>query len=112
MVSSRVGGGYPTVGVGFEFEVVVAAVLGGTSLVGGQGSIVGTFIGALIVGSLNNGFDLLGIPTFWQTVALGVVLLVAVGLDAILRGRRKPPGGQIQRGTGTMGAIEAGAGTA
>jgi ribose/xylose/arabinose/galactoside ABC-type transport system permease subunit len=111
MVSSRVGGGYPTVGVGFEFEVVVAAVLGGTSLSGGQGTIFGTFVGALIIGSLNNGLDLLGIPTFWQTVALGVVLLLAVGLDTLLRNRRRPPGGQIKVGTGTMAAADAVSGT-
>jgi len=88
IVSSRDGGGYPTVGVGFELKVVVAAVLGGTSLFGGQGSPLGTFLGALIVGSLNNGLDLLQVSTFWQTVALGVMLLFALGLDAVLIGRR------------------------
>jgi ribose/xylose/arabinose/galactoside ABC-type transport system permease subunit len=110
MISSRVGGGYPTVGVGFEFEVVVAAVLGGTSLAGGQGSVVGTFLGALIVGSLNNGFDLLGIPTFWQTVALGIVLLLAIGLDTVLGRRRQPASGQMQRKQGTPGTIDPSAG--
>ena len=102
MVSSRVGGGYPTVGVGFEFEVVVAAVLGGTSLAGGQGSVFGTFLGALIIGSLNNGLDLLGIPTFWQTVALGCILLLAVVLDRLLSGRRRYPGRQLQEGMGVI----------
>lgn len=87
MVSSRVGGGVPTVGQGFEFEVVVAAVLGGTSLAGGEGSVFGTLLGALIVGSINNGLNLLQVPTFWQTVALGTVLVLAVGLDAALRRR-------------------------
>ncbi len=87
MVSSRVGGGVPTVGQGFEFEVVVAAVLGGTSLAGGEGSVFGTLLGALIVGSINNGLNLLKVPTFWQTVALGTVLVLAVGLDAVLRRR-------------------------
>lgn len=84
MVSSRVGGGYPTVGVGFEFQVVVAAVLGGTSLNGGRGSVIGTFLGALVIGSLNNGLDLLSVSSFWQTVVLGLVLLLALGLDALL----------------------------
>jgi len=87
MISSRVGGGVPTVGQGFEFEVVVAAVLGGTSLAGGEGIVVGVLLGALIVGSINNGLNLLGVPTFWQTVALGTVLVLAVGLDAVLRRR-------------------------
>jgi ribose transport system permease protein len=109
MVSSRIGGGYPTVGVGFEFEVIVAAVLGGTSLAGGQGSVFGTFVGALIIGSLNNGLDLLGVPTFWQTVSLGVVLLLAVALDRVLQRRRRAPGGQVQIETGILGAAEKGA---
>lgn len=87
MISSRVGGGVPTVGQGFEFEVVVAAVLGGTSLAGGEGTVVGVLLGALIVGSINNGLNLLGVPTFWQTVALGTVLVLAVGLDVVLRRR-------------------------
>ena len=87
MISSRVGGGVPTVGQGFEFEVVVAAVLGGTSLAGGEGTVVGVLLGALIVGSINNGLNLLGVPTFWQTVALGSVLVLAVGIDAVLRRR-------------------------
>lgn len=87
MISSRVGGGVPTVGQGFEFEVVVAAVLGGTSLAGGEGAVIGVLLGALIVGSINNGLNLLGIATFWQTVALGTVLVLAVGLDAVLRRR-------------------------
>jgi ribose/xylose/arabinose/galactoside ABC-type transport system permease subunit len=107
MVSSRVGGGYPTVGMGFEFEVVVAAVLGGTSLAGGQGTVFGTFLGALIVGSLNNGLDLLGIPTFWQTVALGVVLLLAVGLDSVLKRRRGVPGSVIRHSSGTLTSADA-----
>ncbi len=85
MISSRLNSGLSTAGVGFEFEVIVATVLGGTSLLGGQGTVVGLFIGALIVGVVANGMNLLGIPSFWQTVALGIVLVLAVGLDAALR---------------------------
>jgi ribose/xylose/arabinose/galactoside ABC-type transport system permease subunit len=96
MTSSRTGGGFPNVGIGFEFEVVVAAVLGGTSLAGGQGSIFGTFLGAIIVGSLNNGLNLLQVPTFWQTVALGVVLVLAVTLDSGLRRRGRQLGSRVQ----------------
>ena len=116
MFSARAGGFFATVGEGFEFQVIVAAVLGGTSLAGGQGLVFGTLLGALIVGSLNNGLNLLGVTTFWQTAALGVVLVLAVVLDAalLLRARRRalmsaravvPP-----RGSGTKaGTPEAGA---
>jgi ribose/xylose/arabinose/galactoside ABC-type transport system permease subunit len=85
ITGSRVGGGIPTVALGLEFSVVVAAVLGGTSLAGGEGSVIGTFLGAVLVGTLNNGLNLLGVPTFWQTVALGAVLVLAVLLDVMLR---------------------------
>jgi ribose/xylose/arabinose/galactoside ABC-type transport system permease subunit len=96
MVSSRVGGGVPTVGEGFEFQVVVAAVLGGTSLAGGEGIVFGTLLGALMVGTLNNGLNLLGVPTFWQTVALGIVLVLAVALDSMLRRRMRRGGSRIE----------------
>jgi ribose/xylose/arabinose/galactoside ABC-type transport system permease subunit len=87
MVSARTGGYSYTIGVGFEFQVIVACVLGGTSLAGGQGLVFGSMLGALIVGTLNNGMNLLLLPTFWQTVVLGVVLVLAVVLDAGLRRR-------------------------
>jgi len=83
--ASRINSGLSTVGVGFEFDVIVATLLGGTSLLGGQGTVLGMAIGALIVGVLNNGLNLLGVQSFWQTVALGTILVLAVGLDAILR---------------------------
>jgi ribose transport system permease protein len=63
----------------------VATLLGGTSLLGGQGTVLGMAIGAIIVGVLNNGLNLLGVQSFWQTVALGTILVLAVGLDATLR---------------------------
>jgi ribose/xylose/arabinose/galactoside ABC-type transport system permease subunit len=83
--ASRINSGLSTVGVGFEFDVIVATLLGGTSLLGGQGTVIGMAVGALIVGVLGNGFNLLGVQSFWQTVALGTVLVLAVGLDAVLR---------------------------
>jgi ribose/xylose/arabinose/galactoside ABC-type transport system permease subunit len=91
MVSSRLNTALPGVGVGFEFEVIIATLLGGTSLLGGEGSVLGLIVGALIVGSATSGMNILGIPAFIQTVALGVVLLAAVGLDAFLRARRDRP---------------------
>jgi ribose/xylose/arabinose/galactoside ABC-type transport system permease subunit len=87
LLSSRLGVGLPTVGIGFEFQVIVATILGGTSLMGGEGSVVGMLVGAVIVGVLNNGLNLLGVQSFWQTVVLGVVLVLAVSLDMALRKR-------------------------
>jgi ribose/xylose/arabinose/galactoside ABC-type transport system permease subunit len=87
LLSSRLRSGQVNVGVGFEFDVIVATVLGGTILAGGEGTVIGTVIGALIVGVLKNGLNLLGVPAFWQTVAQGVVLVLAVALDVFLRQR-------------------------
>jgi len=87
LLSSRLGVGLPTVGIGFEFQVIVATILGGTSLMGGEGSVIGMAVGAVIVGVLNNGLNLLGVQSFWQTVVLGVVLVLAVSLDMSLRKR-------------------------
>lgn len=87
MLSSRLRSGQINTGVGFEFDVIVATVLGGTSLAGGEGTVAGMVIGALIIGVLANGLNLLGVPSFWQTVAQGVVLVLAVGLDVFLRQR-------------------------
>ncbi len=89
MFSSRTGGFFATVGEGFEFQVIVAAVLGGTSLLGGEGLVFGTLLGALIIGTLNNSLNLLGVPTFWQTAALGGILVLAVVLDTLLRRRAR-----------------------
>ena len=85
LVSSRLSAGVPTIGVGFEFEVIVATILGGTTLAGGQGTIAGMFVGALILGVLNNGLNILGVQAFWQVVTQGVVLVLAVALDSQLR---------------------------
>lgn len=81
VLSSRLGSGDPNIGVGFEFQVIVAIILGGTSLAGGEGRLTGTLIGALIVGFLGNGLNLAGVEPFWQYVAQGIVLVFAVALD-------------------------------
>ncbi len=87
MVSSRLGSAVSSVGVGFEFELLTATLIGGTSLLGGQGSVLGLVLGALIVGSVSSGMNILGVETFVQQVILGLVLLAAVGLDSSLRTR-------------------------
>ena len=65
--------------------IIAAVVLGGTSLSGGRGRMIGTFLGVALFGIITNGLDLLGVQPFWQTFISGIVLLAAVGLDAIRR---------------------------
>jgi ribose/xylose/arabinose/galactoside ABC-type transport system permease subunit len=81
MQASRLGTGQPTAGLGFEFDVIIAVVLGGTSLAGGEGNILGMAIGALIVGFLSNGLNLLGIFPFYQYLFKGGVLLIAIVIN-------------------------------
>ena len=71
----------PIGGIGAELDAIAAAVIGGTSLMGGQGSMPGTLIGALIMGVLRNGLNLLGVSSFWQQTVIGVVIILAVYLD-------------------------------
>lgn len=81
MSSSRLYAANGNWGVGYELDAIAAVVLGGTSLSGGVGSIWGTVIGALIIGVMNNGLTILGLSSFWQYVAKGVVIVLAVLLD-------------------------------
>ncbi len=80
--------GYPPIGQGWELQIIAATAIGGISLTGGSGSVVGTLIGVLIMNVLNNGLVIIGVNTFLQTVVIGVVMLLAVYLD-ILRSKRK-----------------------
>ncbi|MDO5134751.1 MAG: ABC transporter permease [Eubacteriales bacterium] len=83
ILASRMYSGQPTAGDGAEMDAIAAVVVGGTSMAGGAGKIGGTIIGALIIGILNNGLNLLNVDSFWQTVVKGVVILLAVFLDYI-----------------------------
>ena len=85
LMASRLGVGQPMVGQGFEFDVIVAVILGGTSLEGGEGSVFGMLIGAFIVGFIANGLNLLGIHSFYQSILKGAVLVGAVLLDRVLK---------------------------
>lgn len=89
LMASRLGVGQPMVGQGFEFDVIVAVILGGTSLEGGEGSVFGMLIGAFIVGFIANGLNLLGIHSFYQSILKGAVLVGAVLLDRVLKERIK-----------------------
>jgi ribose transport system permease protein len=80
---SQVGGASAVAGSGLELQVITAVVLGGASLAGGRGGIVGTILAVLIVGVLGNGLIQLRIPSFWIEVAGGILLLAAVGFDQL-----------------------------
>jgi ribose transport system permease protein len=85
--ASRLMTGQPTAGQGYELQAIAAVVIGGGSLTGGEGSVVGTLIGAFIMGLLSNGSDLLGISNYVQQVVIGAVIILAVTVDE-LRKRR------------------------
>lgn len=81
IITSRLSSAQPIAGTSYEMDAIAAVVLGGTSLSGGKGRILGTLIGALIIGVLNNGLNIIGVSAFWQQVVKGVVILIAVLLD-------------------------------
>lgn len=80
---SRLNSAQPTAGIAYELDAIAATVIGGTSLFGGVGSIGGTVIGALIMGVLRNGLNLLNVSSFWQQVVIGVVIITAVYVDQL-----------------------------
>jgi len=82
MLTARTSAGNPTYGVAYELDAIAATVIGGTSLSGGLGSIPFCVVGALIIGVLNNGMDLLGVNAYWQQIVKGVIIVVAVLIDA------------------------------
>ena len=86
-LASRMGSGSPKVGTGFEFDVIVAIVLGGTSIYGGEGSFLGMILGALIIGFVGNTLNLLNVMFFYQTVLKGLILVGAVLLMRQIRQR-------------------------
>jgi ribose/xylose/arabinose/galactoside ABC-type transport system permease subunit len=81
VLASRLGAGVPNSGLQYELDVIAAVIVGGTSLVGGRGSVVLTFFGAIFIGVLNNGLNLAGVDPYTQKIVLGVVILLAVLAD-------------------------------
>ncbi|MBI2194746.1 MAG: ABC transporter permease [Planctomycetes bacterium] len=88
IVTSRVGSAEPRAGLGIELEVIAAVVVGGTSLAGGRGGVLGTLCGALLMGVLGNGLNLLDVNTDWQGVVVGSIVIAAVVLDRWGRDRK------------------------
>lgn len=81
LLSSRVVSGLPNLGEGYELDAIAAVVIGGASLFGGRGTMWGTALGLLLIQTLNNGLDLLGMPAYWQSVIKGALIVFAVSLD-------------------------------
>ncbi len=87
ILAGTLGSAGPDLGRGYELNVIAAVILGGTALSGGQGSIVGVVLGALLMALLGNAFVLLGVSSHWQVVTMGLVIILAVGFDGVRRGR-------------------------
>lgn len=81
IMTSRVSAGLPQAGQTFELDAIAAVVIGGTSLMGGKGRLWGALAGALLVGVLNNGMDIIGISSYWQQVVKGIIIIAAVTID-------------------------------
>jgi len=88
LIGARLNSAQPSLGLGYELDAIAAAVIGGTSLSGGEGTILGTVIGAFIISTLTNGLRILSVPQEWQTVVTGAIVIVAVYLDIIRRRRQ------------------------
>jgi len=87
LMAARMGGAISTAGTGMELRVITACVIGGCSLAGGEGSMLGSFLGVLLMALVTNSFNLLGVSIYWQRAVMGLILLVAVLVD-VLRRRR------------------------
>ena len=88
LLPARLNSAQPIAGIMYELDAIAATVIGGTSLSGGEGGVGGTLIGALIMGVLRNGLNLLGVSSFLQQVVIGLVIVFAVLLDTVLKSRK------------------------
>ena len=88
ILTARLNSAQPIAGMMYELDAIAATVIGGTSLVGGQGSLAGTLVGALIMGVLRNGLNLLGVSSFLQQIVIGAVIIGAVLVDTLLKRHR------------------------
>ena len=96
LLAGRMGTASVSAGLGAELRVVSAVVLGGASLSGGEGTILGALLGVTLMNLLSNGLNILGINVYWQNVVIGAVLLIAVAADCYLAGINPDPDSQAQ----------------
>lgn len=89
VLAARMYSGQPSVAQGYEMDAIAACVIGGISMSGGIGHINGTILGVIVIGIINNGLNLLGINSFWQLVAKGIIIFLAVYVDMLKRKRAK-----------------------
>jgi ribose transport system permease protein len=89
LLTARLNSAQPIAGIMYELDAIAAAVIGGTSLMGGEGKIIGTLIGAFIMGILRNGLNLLGVSSFIQQTIIGSVIIIAVLVDMYLKRQNK-----------------------
>ena len=80
-LASRLQAGQPNAAQGYELNAIAAVAMGGTSMSGGRGGIIQTTLGLVIIGVINNALSLLGVSSYWQTIAMGIIILVAVIFD-------------------------------
>jgi ribose/xylose/arabinose/galactoside ABC-type transport system permease subunit len=92
IATSRTVSAQPTAGIGLELDIIAAVVIGGASLSGGRGTILGTIIGTLLISFLRNGCTLLGISTNVQLIVIGAIIVIAVAVDQMARSRAKSTG--------------------
>jgi ribose transport system permease protein len=85
LLMARIVIGNPTIGIQWEMNVIAGVVIGGVSLFGGSGSILGAVIGLLIMAVVNNGLVVVKVDPYWQTVAIGMIMIVAVAIDILRR---------------------------
>jgi ribose transport system permease protein len=88
LLTARLNSAQPIAGTMYELDAIAATVIGGTSLMGGEGTLLGTLVGALIMGVLRNGLNLLGVSSFLQQIVIGAVIIVAVLVDTLLKRQR------------------------
>ncbi len=85
LLAGRTNSGYPKAGVGIELDAIAAVIIGGASFFGGRGTVIGTFIGVLIMAFIRNGLNLLNVSVFWQEVAIGAIIIAAAFVDVLRR---------------------------
>ena len=89
LTAARMGSGQPSIGDGTEMTVITAVIIGGTSLNGGAGTMLGTVLGALLMNVLSSGMNLVGVSAYWQRFVMGVIIIAAVGFDMYQRNKRR-----------------------